>query len=39
MPIEIGFGFGRERHELHTVSETVAERFRSDSDPNTGFDG
>ena len=33
------FRLGREPQELHTVSETVAERFRSDSDPNTGFDG
>jgi len=33
------FRFRCEPQELHTVSETVAECFRSDSDPNTGFDG
>ena len=34
-----GLWLGRKTHELDTVSETVAERFRSDSDANTGFDG
>jgi hypothetical protein len=33
MPIEIGFGSGGETQKLHTISETVAESFRSDSDP------
>ena len=39
MPIEIGFGSGVRRKSFTRFPKLLAERFRSDSDPNTGFDG